>query len=56
MYEINSILLQYGNSNFGNKLQNYAVQEIRAIPAEPTDQVLDLVVTDRGVIRPQGEK
>ena len=34
----------------------YAVQEIRAIPAEPTDQVLDLVVTDRGVIRPQGEK
>ena len=34
----------------------YAVQEIRAIPAEPTDQVLDLVVTDRGVVRPQGEK
>ena len=32
----------------------YAVQEIRAIPAEPTDQVLDLIVTDRGVILPQG--
>ncbi|SIR10264.1 5-formyltetrahydrofolate cyclo-ligase [Paracoccus thiocyanatus] len=31
----------------------YAAQEIRAIPAEPTDQPLDLVVTDQGVILPQ---
>ncbi|WP_104492564.1 5-formyltetrahydrofolate cyclo-ligase [Paracoccus denitrificans] len=34
----------------------YAVQEIRAIPAEATDQPLDLIVTDRGVIMPQPEK
>ncbi|UFM63680.1 5-formyltetrahydrofolate cyclo-ligase [Paracoccus sp. MA] len=34
----------------------YAVQEIRAIPAEPTDQPLDLIVTDGGVILPQPEK
>ncbi|CAM3077272.1 5-formyltetrahydrofolate cyclo-ligase [Paracoccus aminovorans] len=33
----------------------YAVQEIRAIPAEPTDQVLDMIVTDREVILPQAE-
>ncbi|WP_347266807.1 5-formyltetrahydrofolate cyclo-ligase [Paracoccus sp. (in: a-proteobacteria)] len=31
----------------------YAVQEIRAIPAEVTDQMLDLIVTDRGAILPQ---
>ncbi|WP_199259293.1 5-formyltetrahydrofolate cyclo-ligase [Paracoccus binzhouensis] len=31
----------------------FAVQEIRAIPVEPTDQPLDLIVTDRGVILPQ---
>ena len=30
----------------------YAVQEIRAVPAEPTDQPLDLIVTDREIIRP----
>ncbi|MBT0778572.1 5-formyltetrahydrofolate cyclo-ligase [Paracoccus versutus] len=34
----------------------YAAQEIRAIPAEATDQPLDLIVTDRGVILPQPEK
>ncbi|UFS64846.1 5-formyltetrahydrofolate cyclo-ligase [Paracoccus denitrificans] len=34
----------------------YAVQEIRAIPAEATDQPLDLIITDRGVIMPQPEK
>ena len=27
----------------------YAVQQIRAIPVEPTDQPLDMIVTDRGV-------
>jgi len=31
----------------------YAVQEIRAIPAEPTDQPLDLIVTDDGILLPQ---
>lgn len=30
----------------------YGVQEIRAVPAEPTDQPLDLIVTDREIIRP----
>ena len=30
----------------------YAVQEIRAIPAEPTDQPLDMIVTDQGLILP----
>ncbi|WP_287882570.1 5-formyltetrahydrofolate cyclo-ligase [Paracoccus sp. (in: a-proteobacteria)] len=30
----------------------YAVQEIRTIPAEETDQPLDLIVTDKGVIQP----
>jgi 5-formyltetrahydrofolate cyclo-ligase len=30
----------------------YAVQEIRAIPAESTDQVLDMIVTDRELILP----
>lgn len=34
----------------------YAVQQIRVIPVEPTDQPLDLIVTDRGVVLPQGEK
>lgn len=31
----------------------FAVQEIRAIPAEPTDQPLDMIVTDGDVILPQ---
>nr|WP_288949291.1 5-formyltetrahydrofolate cyclo-ligase [uncultured Paracoccus sp.] len=31
----------------------YAVQEIRSIPVEPTDQSLDMIVTDQGVILPQ---
>ena len=30
----------------------YAVQEIRAIPAEPTDQPLDMIVTDQDLILP----
>ena len=30
----------------------YAVQEIRAIPVEPTDQLLDIIVTDRELILP----
>lgn len=30
----------------------FAVQELPAIPAEPFDQRLDLIVTDRDVIRP----
>ncbi|MEF9601750.1 5-formyltetrahydrofolate cyclo-ligase [Paracoccus sp. PXZ] len=34
----------------------YAAQEIRAIPAEATDQPLDLIVTERGGIMPQPEK
>ncbi|MTH57604.1 5-formyltetrahydrofolate cyclo-ligase [Paracoccus litorisediminis] len=29
----------------------YAVQEIRAIPAEPTDEPLDFIVTDREILR-----
>ncbi|MTH36493.1 5-formyltetrahydrofolate cyclo-ligase [Paracoccus limosus] len=33
----------------------YAVQEIRLIPVEPTDEPLDLIVTDRGILHP-GEK
>lgn len=31
----------------------YAVQEIRAIPCEPTDQPLDMIVTDRDLILPE---
>lgn len=31
----------------------FAAQEIGPIPAEPFDQVLDLIVTDREIIRPQ---
>ncbi|QRZ14880.1 5-formyltetrahydrofolate cyclo-ligase [Paracoccus methylovorus] len=34
----------------------YAVQEIRTIPAEETDQPLDLIVTDTGVIQPLRKK
>lgn len=34
----------------------YAVQELAAIPAEPTDQPLDLIVTDAGLIRPATKK
>jgi len=30
----------------------FAVQELPEIPAEPFDEVLDLIVTDRGVIHP----
>ncbi|WP_328288453.1 5-formyltetrahydrofolate cyclo-ligase [Paracoccus lichenicola] len=30
----------------------FAVQELPAIPADPFDQPLDLIVTDRGLIRP----
>jgi 5-formyltetrahydrofolate cyclo-ligase len=30
----------------------YAAQQVAAVPREPTDQPLDLVVTERGVIRP----
>lgn len=30
----------------------YAVQEIRAIPAEPTDQPLNMIVTDQDLILP----
>lgn len=30
----------------------YAVQEIRAIPVEPTDQPMDVIVTDREILRP----
>ncbi|TJZ93056.1 5-formyltetrahydrofolate cyclo-ligase [Paracoccus gahaiensis] len=33
----------------------FAVQELPAIPAEPFDQPLDLIVTDRGPIRPCAE-
>lgn len=29
----------------------YAVQEIRVIPVEPTDEKLDLIVTDREILR-----
>lgn len=29
----------------------YAVQEIRAIPTEPTDESLDIIVTDREILR-----
>ncbi|RCW88801.1 5-formyltetrahydrofolate cyclo-ligase [Paracoccus lutimaris] len=35
---------------------SYSVQEIRAIPAEVTDEILDLIVTDRDVILPQAKK
>lgn len=34
----------------------YAVQQIRHIPTEPTDQPLDMIVTDQSVITPQGKK
>lgn len=30
----------------------YAAQEVARVPVEPTDQPLDLIVTERGVIRP----
>ncbi len=33
----------------------YAAQELRAVPIEPTDQVLDGVVTEDGLIWPEGE-
>lgn len=34
----------------------YAVQEIREIPAEKTDQILDFIVTDREILRLSPEK
>ncbi|KGJ02780.1 5-formyltetrahydrofolate cyclo-ligase [Paracoccus halophilus] len=34
----------------------YAVQEIRAIPIEQTDQPLDMIVTDGGIILPRQKK
>ncbi len=34
----------------------FGVQEIREIPAEPTDQPLDFIVTDHEVILPQAKK
>ncbi len=30
----------------------YSVQEVDAVPCEPTDQVLDGIVTERGLMRP----
>ena len=31
----------------------FAAQEVRAVPAEPTDEPLDAIVTEAGVIRPR---
>ena len=30
----------------------YADQQVDAVPIEPTDQRLDLIVTERGILRP----
>lgn len=32
----------------------FAAQEVAEVPTEPTDQRLDLIVTDAGVLRPSG--